>query len=75
MVFSVGIPKEQKPGERRVSLTPKGTKYLHDQGIDVYIEENAGLLSGFSNVEYEKASGILVPDPKTLWGKTQLIKK
>lgn len=75
MDFSVGIPKEQKPGERRVSLTPKGTKYLHDQGIDVYIEENAGLLSGFSNLEYEKAGAILISDPKTLWSKTPLIKK
>lgn len=75
MSFSVGIPKEQKTGERRVSLTPKGTKYLHDQGIDVYIEENAGLLSGFPNIEYETAGGILVLDPKTLWRKTPFIKK
>lgn len=75
MGFSVGVPKEQKPGEQRVSLTPKGTKYLSERGIDVYIEKNAGLLSGFSNLEYEKAGSILVSDAKTLWNKAQLVKK
>jgi len=75
MSFSVGIPKELKPGEKRVSLTPKGTQYLHQKGTTVYIEENAGLLSGFSNREYEKAGGILVPSAQDLWNKAHLIKK
>lgn len=75
MSLIVGIPKEQKPGERRVSLTPKGIRYLCERGIAVYVEENAGLHSGFSNDDYQNAGGILVPDAKNLWNKAQLIKK
>lgn len=75
MPLCVGIPKELKPEERRVSLTPKGTQTLSKKGIVVYVEKNAGLLSGFTNVEYEKAGAIIVDDPSVLWHKAQLIKK
>ncbi len=71
----VGIPKELKRGERRVSLTPQGVRFLHEQAVTIYIEENAGLLSGFSNEEYKRAGGILVHDAATLWEKARLIKK
>ena len=75
MSLPVGIPKELKRGERRVSLTPQGVRFLHEQAVTIYIEENAGLLSGFSNEEYKRAGGILVHDAATLWEKARLIKK
>src|SRR3989338_2914650 len=75
MPLCVGIPKELKPEERRVSLTPKGTRFQSQKGIVVYVEKNAGILSGFSNADYEKAGATIVTDSRTLWLKAQLIKK
>ncbi len=75
MNLAVGIPKELKTGERRVSLTPKGVQYLHDQGITVYVEKSAGVLSGFSDDEYAQAGAVVVPDAAALWSKAGLIKK
>ena len=45
--MKVGVPKEIKTMENRMSLTPDGTKTLVSQGHEVFIETNAGLGSGF----------------------------
>ena len=50
----IGIPKEIKDNEKRVSLTPYGTEELILSGHHVYIQKNAGTGSGFSNSDYEK---------------------
>ena len=52
MALAVGIPKEIKPGERRVGLTPNGVRFLSKHQIPVYVEQNAGALSGFSDQDY-----------------------
>ena len=44
-----GIPKELKEDESRVALTPDSIKILTDAGHEVYVEKNAGLLSGFDD--------------------------
>ena len=50
----IGIPKELKDNEKRVSLTPYGAEELILSGHQVYIQRNAGTGSGFSNSDYEK---------------------
>ncbi len=74
-MIAVGIPKEIKPGERRVSLTPEGVKKLTGHQTQVFVEKNAGVLSGFSDREYEKAGAFLVEGKEKLWAKAVLIKK
>ena len=49
----VGIPKEIKNNENRVSLTPAGAHELVQRGHTVYIQHTAGINSGFSDEEYE----------------------
>ena len=75
MVLTVGIPKEIKIGERRVGLTPNGVQILSQKKIPVYVEKSAGLLSRFSDREYEQAGAHLVSDKEELWGNAVLIKK
>lgn len=53
----IGIPKEIKNNENRVSMTPAGVLSLVKLGHTVLIEENAGLGSGFSNEEYQAVGG------------------
>ena len=52
--MKIGIPKEIKPQEARVGLTPAGAFYLVSEGHQVCIQKNAGLLSGFDDKEYQK---------------------
>ena len=75
MVLPVGIPKEIKTGERRVSLTPAGVQKLCRQNIPVYVEKNAGLLSSFSDEDYKRSGAVILNDRKELWKKAELIKK
>ena len=48
----IGCPKEIKAQECRVGLTPAGVDALVRAGHAVYMEDNAGLASGFPNEEY-----------------------
>ncbi|MHC5063779.1 MAG: Re/Si-specific NAD(P)(+) transhydrogenase subunit alpha [Planctomycetota bacterium] len=53
----VFVPKESEPGETRVAVTPETTKALIKAGLEVKIENDAGLAAGFDNSDYEDAGG------------------
>ncbi len=71
----VGIPKEIKDNEKRVSLTPFGASELIKSGHSVIVENNAGLGSGFTNKKYIKAGAKIVDSPEDVFGKSDLIVK
>ena len=48
----VGIPKEIKNNENRVSLTPSGARELVQRGHTVYVQHTAGINSGFTDEDY-----------------------
>ena len=73
--MTIGIPREIKPQEARVAITPSGVSELMKQNITVLIEENAGLLSGFSNRSYQRAGAELIPNAKSLYEKSDTIIK
>lgn len=70
----IGIPKEIKNNEYRVSSIPSGVEELVKRGHQVYVEYGAGDGSGFSDEEYEK-SGAIMADCDFLWDKSQIIYK
>ncbi len=71
----IGVPKEIKDHEYRVSLTPDGAAALRQNGHEVWLESSAGQGSGFSDDEYRKA-GVLVADSKDeVFKKADLILK
>jgi alanine dehydrogenase len=51
--MKIGIPKEIKNNENRVSLTPGGAHALVRHGHEVYVQTRAGANSGFSDESYE----------------------
>lgn len=51
--MKIGVPKEIKPHEARVGITPAGAQALICKGHQVNIQKGAGLLSGFSDEEFE----------------------
>ncbi|UVT20928.1 MAG: alanine dehydrogenase [Nitrospira sp.] len=71
----IGIPKEIKDQEHRVSLTPDGAAALRQSGHDVWVEPSAGQGSGFSDDEYRKAGAIIARSKHEIFEKAEMIVK
>ncbi|MEK6673718.1 MAG: alanine dehydrogenase [Nitrospirota bacterium] len=70
----IGVPKEIKEHEYRVSITPRGVEELKRDGHTILVETEAGSGSGFSDEEYLKADADIV-DRRSLFDKSDLIVK
>lgn len=57
---TIGVPKETSENETRVAVIPELVEYLVEEGYEVFVEENAGLLSGFSDLEYSESGAVIV---------------
>lgn len=71
--MKIGVPKEIKDREFRVGLTPASVKVLHEQNHQVFLEDNAGVGSGFSNEDYQKV-GTTIVDSDTAWNQELIVK-
>ena len=71
----IGIPKEIKNNEFRVSATASGVHAYVAAGHQVLVEKNAGLGSGISNEDYIKAGAQIIETADELWQKADLIQK
>ena len=49
--MKIGVPKEIKPQEHRIGLTPDSVKTLISEGHEVLVENNGGFEAGFENVK------------------------
>jgi len=56
----VTVPRETKPGETRVALTPDGVRALRDAGHEVWVQRGAGAASHYPDAEYAAAGARLV---------------
>jgi alanine dehydrogenase len=70
----IGVPKEIKDQEFRVSLTPDGAQTLGASGHRVWVESGAGTGSGFSDEDYRKA-GARIASSAEVFGEAELIVK
>ena len=73
--MNVGIPKESRPSENRVGLPPSGVRSLSNRGHTCYIEHEAGLISGFTDRDYEDAGGKIVYSAHEAFGRADLVLK
>ncbi len=71
----VGLPKEIKNHEYRVGLTPAAVLELTHRSHQVLVETDAGLGSGFSDEDYQRAKATIVPNAKDIFSKAELIVK
>jgi alanine dehydrogenase len=71
----IGVPKEIKPSENRVAVTPAGVMEFIKHGHTVYVQSTAGDGSGFSDAEYKKAGAKILPKIEDVYGKAQMIIK
>jgi alanine dehydrogenase len=71
----IGIPKEIKDNEYRVGLTPGGVHLLTDHGHEVFVENSAGVGSGFLDAEYVEAGATMLESADDVWGKAEMVVK
>lgn len=71
----IGVPKEIKCFENRVSLTPAGAKELVSLGHTVLLEKSAGVGSGFLDEEYSSVGVKILESAKEVWENSELILK
>lgn len=71
----IGVPREIKPDEYRVALTPAGTEALTAAGHQVLIEADAGLGSGFTDDFYAAAGAEILASSEDVWLRAEMILK
>ena len=71
----IGIPKEIKNNEFRVSATASGVHAYIAAGHQVLVEKNAGVGSGISDADYIKVGAKIIDATDELWQKAELIQK
>ncbi len=71
----IGIPREIKIREGRVALVPAAVASLVANGHQVFVERDAGVLSGYDDAAYVVAGAKVVKDAATLYAKARLIVK
>ena len=71
----IGIPKELKNNEFRVSATPSGVHAYVVAGHKVLVEKNAGLGSAISDADYIAAGAQIIDSADEIWQKADLIQK
>lgn len=71
----IGVPKETKNNENRVSLTPAGVHSLVQRGHSVLVQASAGVGSGISDGEYAAAGATMIASAAEVFREADLIVK
>ena len=71
----IGVPKEIKISENRVGMTEAGVRQLVKEGNTLFVEKDAGLGSGISNEQYEKAGAKILATKAEVYAKADMIVK
>jgi NAD(P) transhydrogenase subunit alpha len=73
--MKIAVPKETRPGERRVALVPESCKKLVQAGYAVAVEAGAGLAAHYLDDAYVQAGATIEPDPAALLGSADFVCK
>ena len=71
--MQIGVLKEIKTEENRVSMTPSGVEILARAGHRVMIEQGAGLGSGFTDDQYRGAGAEIAVTPEVIYAQAELV--
>ncbi|RAK67548.1 alanine dehydrogenase [Phenylobacterium kunshanense] len=71
----VGVPREIKPDEYRVGLTPTAVREYVSHGHEVMVQAGAGLGAGYDDTLYVRAGATIAPDAETVFAAAQMIVK
>ena len=71
----IGVPKEIKPQENRIGLTPDSVKTLVSEGHQVLVENNGGFDAGFDNDQYKNAGAKIIEKATDIFNDAEIIVK
>ena len=69
----IGVLKEIKAEENRVSLSPGGVEFMRQSGHSVLVQKNAGRASGFGNATYKGAGAEIVEQSAEIFDRAEMI--
>ncbi len=69
----VGILKEIKPEENRVSMTPAGVEVMVQNGHVLLVEKDAGKGGGFEDSAYAEAGAEIVSAPEEIFDRSEMV--
>ena len=73
--MKIGVPKEVKPQENRIGLTPESVKILTSNGHEVLIENNGGFEAGFENQHYISNGANIIEKVEDIFNDSDIIVK
>ena len=73
--MKIGVPKEIKPQENRIGLTPDSVKSLTLDGHEVLVENNGGFEAGFDNNQYKAAGAKVIDKVEDIFNDAEIIVK
>ena len=73
--MKIGCPKEIKPQEFRVGMTPDAAREAIAHGHEVFIEKNAGSGAGFTDADYIAAGARIVDTAEEVFSRSDMIVK
>ena len=71
----IGVPKEIKSQEQRVSLTPAAVHEIIQFGHTVLVQSQAGAGSGFSDSEYQEVGAQILKKNSEIYAQAEMIVK
>jgi alanine dehydrogenase len=71
----VGVPKEIKPDEYRVGLTPNAVREYSAHGHQVLVQSGAGEGAGYADGDYERAGASIAADAEAVFAGAEMIVK
>ncbi|MDE3079139.1 MAG: alanine dehydrogenase [Paracoccaceae bacterium] len=73
--MKIGCPKEIKPQEFRVGMTPQAAHEAVAHGHEVLIETHAGLGAGFTDADYQAVGAKILPSAEEVFATAEMIVK
>ena len=73
--MKIAIPRERRPGERRVAASPETVKKFKTLGLDVVVESGAGLGSSITDAAYEAAGASIAADEASALADADIVLK
>ena len=73
--MKIGIPKERRPGEKRVAASPETVKKFVGLGCTVTVETGAGLAADIPDSDYQAVGATIAADPATTLQDADLVLK
>jgi alanine dehydrogenase len=69
----VGVLKEIKAEENRVSMTPAAVEIMKQRGHTILVEKGAGTASGFEDAAFDKAGASIIEKSQEIYQRAEMI--